>query len=229
MNFLRTVSTPRLVALILGSAIAVGGGTAIAVAAGGGGPVPPPKPLAQAVHDALGAPTIQGITARITFTNHLIDSSNLQGADPVLTGGTGRLWVSNDHRLRLELQSTNGDAQAVLNNGSFWVYLPSSNTVYRGQLPKDATPAGKAKESGHDTIPSLAEIQSDIGRLLQNANLTGATPSDVAGQPAYTVRITPKHDGGLLGAGELAWDAVHGVPLRAAIYAQGSSSPVLEL
>jgi hypothetical protein len=43
------------------------------------------------------------------------------------------------------------------------------------------------------------------------------------------VRITPKHDGGLLGAGELAWDAVHGVPLRAAIYAQGSSSPVLEL
>ena len=43
------------------------------------------------------------------------------------------------------------------------------------------------------------------------------------------MRISPKHDGGLLGAGALAWDAAKGVPLRAAVYAQGSSTPVLEL
>jgi hypothetical protein len=33
------------------------------------------------------------------------------------------------------------------------------------------------------------------------------------------VRITPRHDGGLLGGAEVAWDAEHGVPLRAAVYA----------
>jgi hypothetical protein len=43
------------------------------------------------------------------------------------------------------------------------------------------------------------------------------------------VRITPKHDGGLLGAGELAWDSIHGVPLRLAVYAAGDPNPVLEL
>ena len=59
--------------------------------------------------------------------------------------------------------------------------------------------------------------------------LSGATPSDVAGQPAYTVRVSPKRDGGLLGGAELAWDAVNGTPLRAAFYATGDSSPVLEL
>src|SRR5439155_9873794 len=52
---------------------------------------------------------------------------------------------------------------------------------------------------------------------------------NVAGRPAYTVRISPKRDGGLLGAAELAWDAVTGVPLRAAVYAAGDASPVLEL
>jgi len=31
--------------------------------------------------------------------------------------------------VRLELQADNGDAQAVLDNGSFWVYDPSSRTV----------------------------------------------------------------------------------------------------
>ena len=50
-----------------------------------------------------------------------------------------------------------------------------------------------------------------------------------AGQPSYTVRIAPKDDGGLLGAAELAWDAARGVPLRAAVYAQGTQDPVLEL
>ena len=43
------------------------------------------------------------------------------------------------------------------------------------------------------------------------------------------MRLEPKRDGGLLGGAELAWDAVHGTPLRAAVYAKGDSSPVLEL
>ena len=33
----------------------------------------------------------------------------------------------------------------------------------------------------------------------------------------------------MIGGAELSWDAVHGVPLRAAIYSSTSSSPVIEL
>jgi hypothetical protein len=68
-----------------------------------------------------------------------------------------------------------------------------------------------------------------LNSVMQHLNLSGAIPSDVAGQAAYTVTVAPKHDGGLLGNAELAWDAARGVPLRFAIYARGSSSPVLEL
>ena len=59
--------------------------------------------------------------------------------------------------------------------------------------------------------------------------LSGAIAGDVAGQPAYTVRVSPKHDGGLLGAVELAFGANHAVPLRVAVLSQGDSSPVLAL
>ena len=59
--------------------------------------------------------------------------------------------------------------------------------------------------------------------------VSGATPTDVAGQPAYTVRISPKEGGSLFGGAELSFDAVNGVPLRAAIYSSTSSSPVIEL
>jgi outer membrane lipoprotein-sorting protein len=226
-RFLRTASTRRLLATIGGVIAAIAAGTAIAVAAAGSGPVPKRESLARAVHGALSAPAVQGISGRISFTNHLIDASDFQGnVDPILSGASGRFWVSKD-QLRLELQSDNGDAQVVVDNGSFWISDPSSNTVYEGTLPSQ----GKQKDSakGEDAIPSISEIQRDITRLAHHLNVSGAIPGDVAGQPTYTVRVSPKHDGGLLGNVQLAWDAVHGVPLRIGIYAQGQSSPVLQL
>jgi outer membrane lipoprotein-sorting protein len=227
MRFLRTVSTQRLLAIVAGVVIAVAGGTAIAVAASTGGPVPPRESLAQALHQAAGAPAVTGITARIKFTNNLISSSDIQGSDPILSGATGRLWMSNDGRMRLELQGDNGDAQVVIDNGSFSIYDPMSNTVYKGTLPQSSS--SQSQSSTKDTIPTVAQIQSEISKLAQHWSLVGPTPRNVAGQPAYKVKISPKHDGGLLGDVQLAWDAAHGVPLGIAIYSNSSSSPVLEL
>jgi outer membrane lipoprotein-sorting protein len=224
MRFLRTISARRLLAVV-GAVIVLGaGGAAIALAATGGGPTPPPKPLAQAVHDAVTARPVPGVTARITFTNKLIDSSSLQGSDPILTGATGRLWASSDGRLRLELQSDRGDAQITSDGSTLNVYDASSNTVYTATLPRDGG-SGKAAQAP----PTVAGIQKRLDEIVNQVDLSGARPTDVAGRPAYSVRIAPRHDGGLLGAAEIAWDSAHGVPLRAAVYAQGSSTPVLEI
>lgn len=228
-RYLRTVSTRRLLAIIAGLLAAAIAGTAIAVAAAGSGPVPPRKPLPQAIHSALAAKTPAGITARITFTNHLINATDLQGgSDPILSGASGRLWLSpSGHRLRLELQSDGGggDAQVVVNNGAFWIYDPGSNTVYEGTLPK----LGRDKGKPTDMIPTITDIERFLNRVMGHVNLSGAIPSDVAGHAAYTVKITPKHSAGLLGSAQLAWDAFRGVPLRVAVYARNDSSPVLEL
>ncbi len=229
-RFLRTASTRRLLATLGGAIAAIAAGTAIAVAAAGSGPVPQRTSLARAVHRALAAKAVPGISGRISFTNHLIDTSDFQGnADPILTGASGRFWLSK-HQLRLELQSDNGDAQVLVSNGSFWISDPAGNTVYEGTLPSHGKES-QAKDSakGQDAIPSVADIQRDINRLARHLNLSGAIPGDVAGQAAYTVRVSPKHDGGLLGNVQLAWDAARGVPLRIGIYAQGQSSPVLQL
>jgi outer membrane lipoprotein-sorting protein len=225
MRHLRTVSTRRLLAMIAGVVAVIAGASAIAVAAAGSGPKPAPESLARAVHGALTASDVQGISARISFTNHLIGSTNLQGTDPILSGATGRLWISNDGRMRLELQSDSGqDAQVLVSNKGFWIYDPSSNTEYRGTLPADSH---NGKQDGK--VPSIAQIQQRVSELIQHANLSGAIPSDVAGQAAYTVRVSPKHDGGLLGSAEVAWDATRGVPLRFAIYARGQDKPVIQL
>jgi outer membrane lipoprotein-sorting protein len=211
------------VAMILGLAVGAAG---IAQAVGGGS-TPPPKPLAQAIYDAARAPDPQGISARIHFTNHLLPAGTLGegNASPVLSGADGRLWIANDGRFRLELQSSVGDAQIVSDGRRFSLYDPTSNTAYTGALP--AREPGQAKPPDHAL--TLAGVQKALGDLGRMWNLSGATPTNTAGQPSYTVRIAPKDDGGLLGAAEVAFDAVRGVPLRAAVYAQGEPDPVLEL
>jgi outer membrane lipoprotein-sorting protein len=229
---LRRISTRRLLLICALALAVVGGGTAVAIAAtGDSGSTPPPKPLAKAVEDALNAPEVPGISARIDFTNNLIDASSIQGADPILAGASGRLWASpaDGGKLRLELQAEaglgGGDSQLLVDGRRFQLYDGSSETVYEGTLPDEQQGAAQDGE----TVPGLGEIETEIGKAEKHAEISAATPSNTAGQPSYTVRIAPKHDGGLLGGVELSWDASNGVPLRGAIYSSDSSSPVVQL
>jgi outer membrane lipoprotein-sorting protein len=215
-----------LIVLVVAVLALAGGGAAIAVAAGGGGPTPAPKPLDQAIHDALAATSPDGVTARVVFTNKLFPSGALLGGQvgsALLSGASGRLWLAADGRGRIELQSNAGDVQIVWNQKTLSVYDASSNTVYRADLPVDATTQDQS------TPPTLAAIDRFLADLGVRWAVSAARPVDVGGQPAYSAEVSPKHDGGLLGSVELAWDALHGTPLRAGIYAQGASSPALEL
>ncbi len=228
MNVFRRLSTRGLAALIAAVA-AVGAVVAITAvtAFGGGGATPPAEPLSQAVHDALTAPPVDGVTARISFSNHLLSASSLGPiaalASPLLSGATGRLWLTNDGRFRLELQSDVGDAQIVSDGTTLTVYDAVSNTAYSLALPAHAAPA-----TGGQT-PSVAEIESALTLLAGYADVSGATPTSIAGQPAYTVTVSPKASGGLVGSVELGWDAATGVPLHVAIFARGDSTPALDL
>jgi len=227
VKLLRTLSLPRLLAVVAVVVAIALAGTAIAIAARGGAPTPPAKPLARAIHDSLAAPDPSGITARIKFTNKLFPSGALEGkvGSALMSGAGGRLWLTNNGRGRLELQSTAGDVQIVWNTKRVTVYDASSNTVYTRDLPKRE--ASRSDES--KAAPSIAEISDFLSKISDRANVTTAQPTNVAGRTAYSVSVSPQHDGGLLGSVHLAWDAAHGVPLRVAIYAQGASKPVLAL
>src|SRR5947209_9198006 len=183
MRFLRTASTRRPLAALAGLLVAVAAGSAIAVAATSAGPKPPAKRLPNAIHQALAAPSVPGITARIKFTNNLISSSNLQGSDPILSGATGRVWLSRDHGMRLELQASGDgnsgqDAEVVVDpsQNSWWVYDPMSNTKYQGTLPSHGGPKRASKK---EAVPTVAQIQTQLNQVLAHVNVAGPRPANI--------------------------------------------------
>jgi outer membrane lipoprotein-sorting protein len=229
MRKLRTTSTRRLLTILACAGVLVTSAAIAQAALGGSGPIPAPKALAQAIKDAINAPSQDGLTARITFKNNLLPSGSLPGTSNALTSGAdGRLWLTKDGRLRLELQSDSGDAQITSDGKQITLFDSSSNTVYKATLPEESA-TEKAEHERKHANPTIAKIQSALDRLAKYWTVSGADPTNVAGRPTYTVRVAPKDDGGLLGAAKLAWDSVTGAPLRAAVYAQGQESPVLEL
>jgi outer membrane lipoprotein-sorting protein len=244
--FLRRLPLSRLL-LVCGLVLALGVSlTALALALDTG-PTPPPKPLADAVHQALATPPVQGVTARIQLSDHLLEGADLASdggtgaggagglsSSPLLKGASGRLWIAGDGRARLELQAEQGDTQIYYDGHTVSLYDASSNTLYRYTVPAheggsaDGSSGPGAATAPHET-PSVAKVEEAIADLRKHADVSAATPTDVAGQAAYTVRISPNESGSLIGGAELSWDAVHGVPLRAAIYSTRSATPAIEL
>jgi outer membrane lipoprotein-sorting protein len=248
VNILRRLPLSRLL-LLCGVVVGVAvGATALALAVGTG-PTPPPKPLADALHEALTAPKVDGMSARIQFTNHLLEGANLASggggeagqlsSSPLISGASGRLWIGSEGHARLELQSEKGDTQVLWDGKTASLYDASTNTLYRYVPPAEGTDEA-ATQSGSDApssqtgtnhrgVPTVGEIEEGLADAAKHADISPATPTDVAGQAAYTVRVSPRENGGLIAGAELSWDAVHGVPLRAAIYSTTSSSPTIEL
>ncbi len=249
---LRRAPLSRL--LLLGGLVVVLGASLTALAfALGSGPIPPERKLANAVHDALSASPVEGVSAQVQLTDRLLEGANLASgsggqvgqlsSNPLLTGASGRLWIAKNGGFRLELQSQQGDTQIYgSTSGTISMYDAASNTLYRYKVPahgnswrqaanSSTTPGQGTPGSGSsgEEAPSVAKIEEAISKLGEHAELSGAEPTDVAGQAAYTVRVSPKEKGSLLGGAQLSWDAVNGVPLRAAIYSTDSSTPVLEL
>jgi hypothetical protein len=226
VNPLRRISTRRLLATLAGMIVLGGSVTAVALAAlDGSGPIPAAKSLAVAIEDALAGPRFDGVTAQIQFTNNLLDTSSIPDAGPLLAGASGRLWADDSGDIRIELQASAGDTEITATPGSLQVFDVASNTVYRATLPTDQHDSGKPAAGP----PTLQTITDTLNKLMNRVGISGADPSDVGGAPAYTVTFSPKHGGGLLGSAELAFDAANGAPLRFAVYAEGDSSPVVEL
>lgn len=236
MNILRRISLSRLL-LLCGLVVAVGVSATAIASAVGSGPTPAAKPLADAIHGALAAPSVEGVSANVTLTDHLLEGASLAGgghssgltSSPLITGASGRLWIAKDGRVRLELQSQGGDSQILYDGHTLSLYDAATNTLQRYVPPAHEAGASSSNTGRHHEVPTVAKIEEAISHLGKHANISAATPTDVAGQPAYTVRVSPKEGGSLFGGVELSFDAVQGVPLRAAIYSSTSASPVIEL
>ena len=233
---MRRPSTPRLVIAAAVAVVVAGGAVAGAAVLDEGPRRPPETSLMGAVQGILDAERPVGLTADLTLTSRLVDTGGLADGSGILAGATGRIAIDGEGRARLDVDTARGETQIGYDAGRLTVYDVPTNTVYRLDAPAwlQRQGAGDALEhddadAGGEGLPAPAAIALGVAALATQAQLTGPEPDNVAGRPAYRLRVSPRRDAGLLGALELAWDAERGVPLRVALFAEGKDEPVADL
>ncbi len=173
---------PRLLVLRSPSSlVAVGGGAAIAVAAGRRRP----DAAGQAARPGDPRRARGAEAGRRHGAGHVHEQAlpvrrapRHRSGSALMSGASGRLWVTNDGRGRLELQSDAGDAQIVWNDDEVTVYDASSNTVYTH--PDRFRPA---------TAPARRHAAAVARRHRQVPGASSATHCDRLGGAA--VRTSP--------------------------------------
>src|SRR5271155_465645 len=157
MNLLRRLPLSRLF-LLCAAVVALGTGVAVASSIGSG-PTPPPASLADAVHQALAATPVSGVSADVTLTDSLLPSGTGAQSTPLLAGASGRLWVTSDGRARLELQSDSGDTEIYYSAGTLSYFDPrDGGTLYNVSLPARTRP----DSATGDNPPSTDSIEQAI-------------------------------------------------------------------
>jgi hypothetical protein len=210
-----------VLAVVMLSAISV---TAYAMTRSGAAK-PPKRSLASAVHRILTAKPVTGVSAQFRIDQHLLaGASTSLASNPLLQGATGSVWVGGG-RARLVVKSQLGSTSVAYDGHQVMLYDRKNHVAYVLPVNHHGKPGGATERN----VPTMAGIEHALAQASKFAVLSGAIPSNVAGREAYTVHVSPRHDGGLFGELDLAWDAAHAVPLRFAIFPRGSSTAAISL
>jgi hypothetical protein len=186
---------------------------------------PPKRSLASAVHRIFTAKPVTGVSAQFRVDQHLLaGSSTSLASNPLLQGATGSVWVGGG-RARLVVKSQLGTTSVAYDGHQVTLYDRRNHVAYVLPVKHHAKKGGATEHN----VPTMAAIQHALAQASKFAILSGAIPSNVAGREAYTVHVSPRHNGGLFGEFDLAWDAAHAVPLRFAIFPRGSSTAAISI
>jgi outer membrane lipoprotein-sorting protein len=158
------------------------------------------------------------------------------GANPIsLLSGTHTLQVAANgpDKQRIALLDTMSEYDLVHNGTQIWLYDSSQNSVQHGTATKNAQAKQDSKSSTKDLTEAPLTPQQAAQRLLASVDPTTKVTVDgtksVAGRSAYTLVLTPKQKGTLIGKVTIAVDSQNGAPLQVAVYPTGGGAAVFEV
>ncbi len=164
------------------------------------------------------------------------------GANPLsLLGGAHTLQVAANgpDKQRLALLDTMSEYDFVHNGTQIWLYDSQHNSVEHGtvlpgtgdhaKLKARSEAQAKAKELAEAPLTPQQAAQRLLAAITPTTNVTVDGTKSVAGRAAYTLVLTPKQQGSLIGKVAIAIDYQNGAPLQVAVYPVGSGTPAFEV
>ncbi len=142
----------------------------------------------------------------------------------LLSDQTFKVWRSPDGK-RIAQILPSAERDVIATPTDLWAWDSQRFTAWHATVPSSATAAQSLSPADIDSIVSKA-----IATVAPYADVTTAAPIEVAGRPAYVVRLTPAASSNtLVDRIDVAIDADTRVPLRFQIFAKGVADSVVDV
>ncbi len=195
--------------------------------------VSPQQLISNVLRVAQSPPSFSG-----TATSHLdlgfpAPPANLGGADGplsvLLQDQTFRVWSSPDG-IRVAEMLPFGERDMIANATDAWAWDSTTSTAVHFARPAPGSPTGSAPESPAPTMGDPASVATTIlEKVRPYAEVSVSTSAWVAGEPTYTLVLTPSSPWTLVGHVDISVDADSWVPLQLQIYPRSSDTPAIQL
>ncbi|TWG24775.1 LolA family protein [Actinoplanes teichomyceticus] len=170
----------------------------------------------------LGLPGVAGLASSLGASaggglTNLVSGSN-----------TARVWYAGEDKVRLALQSAQGETDVIRNGSDLWQWSSSANTGMHLKLPADTTAKPHSLPSA---VPSTPQEAADaaLAAITPSTKVQTTGAAQVAGRDAYELVLSPKDTESLVGQLRLAIDAEEHIPLRVEVYAKNAVKPAVRI
>jgi len=148
-------------------------------------------------------------------------------ADLLMGDQNYKVWRSPDG-LRIANLLRAGERDLVVNATDAWLWDSQTQTAKHLTYDAAAWQERAAAEQQTSTPPDPATVATDIvHRLAPYAELSVTSNRWVAGEPTYTLVLTPASTSTLVGRIEVALDANNWMPLQVQVFAKGADTPAI--
>jgi outer membrane lipoprotein-sorting protein len=155
----------------------------------------------------------------------------------LLTGEhTLKVWADGD-KARVALHGTMGESDVITDGSQVWTWSSDDRTVDHLVLPDHlsdgaAEDAADRREALAEALPPVTPEQVTayvLARLESSTAVTAGENTLVAGRPAYELVLDPTGEATLVGSIRIAVDAGELVPTRVQVFAEGATTPAVEV
>jgi outer membrane lipoprotein-sorting protein len=161
-------------------------------------------------------------------------SSSTLGSEAALlelltTPHTAKVYADGPERLRVQVIDQLAERDAIRNGADVWTYDSKANAVTHAVLPA-ASGAPSPDAPSPDAASALTPdqlAQRFLAAAGPSTEVGLGAPTAVAGHSAYTLTLTPRTSGTLIGSVRIAVEAATGLPLAVDVYAKGQEAPAL--
>jgi outer membrane lipoprotein-sorting protein len=189
----------------------------------------PAQLLAQLAGEHQAPPPLTGtITETVSLgLPKLPDTGNPNSVTSLLTGShTVNIWYAGPKSFRLSLPQSESETDIYRDGTTAYLWQSTSDSVTKFILPN------KPDATAPSTVTTLTPQQAAdeaLAMLGKSTSVTVASNETVAGQAAYTLVLSPRESGSLIGQVSIAIDAKNNVPLQVQLYARGASTPAISV